>query len=169
MPYLPVFLRNLIYVDMSTPEKTIQNYEQLLRALFDKPRYDKPAIGKPPIHILDSVKPQSQTASKLFMLKDAVVQDKSIVPALVAEYLQAFSDNLSNYNLDLKVTETPLDELVNQNIESFLPQRDEFIDFLSFIMLYKQDSVIYQTIFEFYQSIIKYKYLPVDRTQSFDK
>src|ERR1051325_4296053 len=34
---LPVFLKNRIYVDFSTPEAANENYEHLVRLIFDKP------------------------------------------------------------------------------------------------------------------------------------
>ena len=164
-PYLPVFLRSRIYVDMSTPDKTYQNYDQLLRAIFDKPLHQKPALGKPPDHILHSAKSESRTASRLYRLKDAIMQDKSIVPALAKEYLQALSESLADFRIEPTTSDLPLDELVYQSVDAFLPQRDEFIDFLTFVALYREDLPLYDFIFEFYQSIIKYRFRPADRTQ----
>ena len=50
-PYLPTFMKSRIGVNFSTPELVNDNWEQLVRLLFGKPLYQKPAVGKPPAYI----------------------------------------------------------------------------------------------------------------------
>jgi SEFIR domain len=52
-PYLPTFIKSRIGINFSSPELVNDNWEQLVRLLFGKPLYQKPAIGKPPAYISD--------------------------------------------------------------------------------------------------------------------
>lgn len=45
--FLPAYLRSRMYVDLSDDAHEGQ-YEDLLRAIYDKPRLTKPALGSPP-------------------------------------------------------------------------------------------------------------------------
>jgi hypothetical protein len=50
-PYVPQFVKSRIYVDLCTEEHFEENYELLLRNIFDKPVSKRPAIGAPPSYI----------------------------------------------------------------------------------------------------------------------
>ena len=47
-PYLPIYLKTRIYVDLSNEGTIKEGYRQLLREIFDKPAYEKPPLGKKP-------------------------------------------------------------------------------------------------------------------------
>ena len=49
-PCLPVFMRNRMYIDFSTPAAVNENWEQLVRVLYGKPIHQKPEIGKAPLN-----------------------------------------------------------------------------------------------------------------------
>lgn len=52
-PYLPAVFRSRIWIDFSTPDKENKNWEQLIRLLYDKPKYIKPVLGKAPKYIIN--------------------------------------------------------------------------------------------------------------------
>lgn len=47
-PCLPAYLSNRIYIDFSDAETYEERLVELIRHVFEKPLYQKPAIGKPP-------------------------------------------------------------------------------------------------------------------------
>lgn len=47
-PFLPTYYKSRIYIDLSEPDKYSENFERLLRWVFDKPLYQKPALGEKP-------------------------------------------------------------------------------------------------------------------------
>ncbi len=47
-PYLPTYYKSRIYIDLSEPDKYGENFEKLLRWVFDKPLYVEPDLGKKP-------------------------------------------------------------------------------------------------------------------------
>jgi TIR domain len=50
-PLLPTYLKSRLGIDFSSPEKVDENWETLIRDLFGKPLYQKPALGQPPAYI----------------------------------------------------------------------------------------------------------------------
>ena len=49
-PCLPTFVKSRIYIDLSTEEFYEDNYEKLIRNIYNKPISKRPPIGKMPIH-----------------------------------------------------------------------------------------------------------------------
>lgn len=47
-PYLPTYYKSRIYIDLSEPDSYTDNFEKLLRWIYDKPLYTRPEIGKRP-------------------------------------------------------------------------------------------------------------------------
>lgn len=47
--YTPVYLKSLIYVDLSNASEFESHYEELLRMIFEEPLYKKPELGEKPI------------------------------------------------------------------------------------------------------------------------
>jgi hypothetical protein len=157
--YVPTFFAGRIFIDMSTDEKLYENYNQLLRAINDKPLHVKPALGTPPSFLFEDTGIVSKTAHKLAMLKRAVQEDKSHVAGVVADYLRSYLAALEDFRLNDSGSNDFDDEVV-ASIERFMPYRDEFIDFVTLISTYREDERVYQEIFEFFQSLLKYTHKP---------
>jgi hypothetical protein len=157
--YVPAFFGGRIFIDMSTEEKLYENYNQLLRAVYNKPLHVKPELGTPPSFLFEESSVASKTSHKLAILKRAVQDDKSHVPGLVADYLRNYLGALEDFRLGDEV-KSDVDEAVVASIERFLPIRDEFVDFITFISTYRHDEQVYQEIFEFFQSLLKYMHKP---------
>lgn len=157
--YVPAFFSNRIFIDMSAEEKALENYEQLLRFIFNRPLHVKPALGTPPAYIFEETTVASKTTHKLAMIKMAVREDRNSVPGLVADYLKSYSAALEDYRIDGQMTKD-FDEKVIASIDKYTPYRDEFIDFIDFISIYREDERIYQEILEFFEGLIKYLYRP---------
>ena len=158
-PCLPTFFRTRKFIDMSSEEKLHGNYEHLVRFIFDKPLHQKPTLGKAPTFILDDVRFPSKTASKLAIIKQAILADRSTVPGLISDYLTTYSAALEDYRITGEIT-NDFDDKVFANITSFLPYRDEFIDFVELVAVHRDDERSYQAIYEFFQSLLTYLHPP---------
>lgn len=64
-PCLPTYYKSRIYVDLSESDRYAENFEKLLRWIFDKPLYLKPEIGKPPSFIIEPDAPVWEPALSL--------------------------------------------------------------------------------------------------------
>ena len=65
--YLPAYIKTRIYIDLSDTIKYEEQYEKLLRNLYEKPQLVKPKLGKRP-EWLDEEK------TNFFPLKDLIRQ-----------------------------------------------------------------------------------------------
>ena len=65
--YVPTYIKTRIYIDLSNPEKYEEEYEKLLRNIYEKPQFVKPPLGKKP-EWLDEEK------TNFFPVKDLIRQ-----------------------------------------------------------------------------------------------
>ena len=106
-PSLPTFLKSRIWIDFSSPEAANDNWEQLIRVLYGKPAYEKPALGKIPTYITTDVSvPASPALAKFSALKQAILQGKPGVDL----YRQDFLDACYAYADALRIRERPKEE-----------------------------------------------------------
>jgi len=47
-PYVPAYIKSRIYIDLSDDSRYEEEYEKLLRNIYNKPLYKKPPLGKMP-------------------------------------------------------------------------------------------------------------------------
>jgi hypothetical protein len=168
---VPTFFKDRIFIDMSSEEKSYENYARLVRAIYDKPQHVKPQLGKAPSYLFDETKPQSRTGYKLQMLKRAIQDDKKNVVGLVADYLRDYLEALEDYRISDPVLPN-FDEKVVAALEKSVSYRDEFIEFITLVATYREDEVVYREIFEFLQGLLRYTHKPEGITtwkeESFD-
>jgi hypothetical protein len=111
--YLPTFLKSRIYIDFSTLEAVNQHWEQLIRAIYDKPQYEKPKLGKPPIYITSEIEiPISKIQPKFNTLKQAILEGKKGTPFFRSDFLDA----CIQYADDLRIRERPEVKLLGEKI-----------------------------------------------------
>lgn len=130
-PCLPVFMSSRIWINFSTPESVNENWEQLIRLLFDKPLHVKPKLGKPPVYILENTSiPASPALAKFNTFKQALLQGK---PGL-ALYRSEFLDACIAFADALRVRERPTVENLGEKVLADCGQlklvRDHVVDWL---------------------------------------
>ncbi len=156
-PHLPVFLANLMFVDFSSAEKYHENYEQVLRIIFDKPLFKKPKVGSPPKFITEETKLVLSTTPKFELFTNAVIDDKPHYRGLALDYLES----VILYMDGLRISKTPdgmeLDEFVVSSISDLLPLRNQVIQFFVQQAKYKNDSEIYEAVFSFFEQSLMFK------------
>ena len=154
---LPTFVKSRNSFDFTTPEKTYEEWENLIRFLHNKPRYQKPKIGTPPSYILhDDAKEYPGIRHQFETYKHAVHQGKVDTNVLRNQFFTACEEEID----ELRVREEPntltlayeivekytnLKKLRNIIIEwlmfeSNLIESDFtecFIDFLEHILIFK--------------------------------
>jgi hypothetical protein len=167
-PYLPIFMKGRMYIDLSSEEKLAENYETLLRAIFDKPMYQEPAVGKPPSFLVEEGHPSTGTGFKLQMIKEAVLKGRPTAKGLIVDYLRSFAAGFEDFRFKTADYSNVDEEKVRASIHRFLPYRDEFIDFISFISLYVDDPEVYRSVFRFFENLLTYRNPPAG-TSGFDQ
>lgn len=159
-PYVPTLMKGRIYIDLSSEEKLAENYEQLIRAIFDKPIHTEPPVGRPPSFLTEEGHISTRTGSKLRMLKDAVQRDRPTARGLLVDYLRGFTEAAAGFRFKPEEYEGNFGEKVKSSIHQFLPYRDEFVDFILFVSLYIDDPGAYRKIFQLFESLLPYQEPP---------
>jgi SEFIR domain len=147
-PHLPAFLSSRIYIDM-TESRYATNFEQLLRWLFEKPAYVKPALGEMPSFLNDEA--ASPTRANARRTIEALNTSSRAAPASTTNYLESLVKVLEGFRVDPTHSDFP--QAVIESIEAFLPYRNEFIAFM-FAAAPASDAELARSLQRFFESII---------------
>lgn len=158
-PYVPTFLKSRIYIDISESDKRADNFEQLLRWIYDKPIYKRPDRGKPPAYLSAEDKMNLGTSSRFRQAIEAVRQDKPSAIGAVRDYFDTFAENLVVFRIE-EEDGKEFDDQVVESIEKFLPYRDETIDLFLAIASYRSDPEIFDSVHQFFERILPYGFRP---------
>jgi hypothetical protein len=126
-PYLPTYMKNRIYFDMSTPDAREDNFERLVRWLFGKSQEEKPPLGTPPAYLLEEEGPSLGTSSRALQVKRKLLNGNPAAVGAVRDYFETFARNLNAFDVEAEGNRPSPEEVVKV-IESFLPYRDEAVD-----------------------------------------
>lgn len=53
-PYVPIYYKSRIYIDLSDSDPYATNFEQLLRWVYGEPVHVKPELGKKPAYLSET-------------------------------------------------------------------------------------------------------------------
>lgn len=155
---LPTYYKSRIYIDLSEPDRYSEDFEKLLRWIFDKPLYIKPALGKKPSFPDERETISLGTTAKLKRALDAIKNNKTYAAGALEEYLNMFAKNLETLRIEKSVEE--FDDVVVNNIESFLPYRNEAIQLFITVSKYAPTEENIQKIHRFFESLVHYMNRP---------
>lgn len=133
--YVPVFAKSRIYIDLSSDDKYEEGYDQLLRDIYDKPKFDRPPLGEMPAYLKVDAPAYLKTAGKVNAIKTAIEKESKRTNVIIADYLDTFLVSLLDYRIEIpsSITNQKLVELVEYSIDSLQVLKNDFISFLSTI------------------------------------
>lgn len=153
-PYVPIYYKSRIHIDLSDTGDYARNFEQLLRWIYNKPLHKKPVIGKQPA-FLDESKAISLGTTVLFNRAiSAIKENKSFASATLNEYLITFSTNLEKFRITEKDGE--FDKKLIENIEKFIPYRNEIVSLFVKLAQYMPTEENLVNIHRFFETLIPY-------------
>lgn len=149
--FVPNFYRSGIFIDLSEEYLYSNEFDKLLRWVYDKPLYAKPKIGEKPVFLDKEINLGTHLAFKKAL--DAVKNHRSTAKGRIDEYLTLFTENLERFRIT--EVEGEMDETIYKNIESFNPFKNEYVRLLVAIAVYSPGS--YQKrIQRFIEDLIAY-------------
>ncbi len=157
-PCIPHYIASRIYIDLSSDEKFEENYQKLIRNLYDKPLLKRPSLGTPPAYVVEEEQATLKTSHKVSEIKNALLNDRRSANGLIADYLDTFIASLEDFRLS-GGSVTDFDDRVVETIEKMTPLRDDFIDFVFTIFKY-QESVDLEKFQNFFEKLIPFCYRP---------
>jgi hypothetical protein len=153
-----------IYIDLSSDEKFEENYQKLIRNLYDKPLLKKPPVGTPPAYIVEESQITLKTSHKVAEIKNALINDRRSASGLISDYLDTFVSSLEDLRLS-GGSNLGFDDKVVESIEKMLPLRDDFVDFIFTIFKY-QERVDLEQLQNFFEKLIPFNNRP-ENVQSY--
>ena len=132
--YLPHYLKSRIGIVMSSEESYLEGFEQLLRAIYDKPLYKKPKIGEMPSFL----KNESRVTSNLHFINESLKKcinenRKGMIEHFISDFRDSFFGELDNFIINYSEFKEPYDEQIVNNIDDMKEIRDEFLSFIELL------------------------------------
>jgi hypothetical protein len=127
-PCLPTFMASRIYIDLSNDDVFGDGFDQLLRAIYDKPRYKRPGLGSPP-EFEEGETEGAVPVREFNAMRRAIEDGKQSAEGLEAQYTKAMLAEVSKL-LEAKSSPTYDDEIVS-SINRSRPCRDQFDQYIA--------------------------------------
>lgn len=158
-PFLPIFYKSRVYIDMSNSEIYATNFEQLMRWIYDKPAHPKPPLGKKP-EFLNENAIQLPTRSRANRAIDLLKSGSPLANAAIEEYFSVFAESLEAFRISPdKFDRQKFDEPIVQSIDAFIPYRDECLNVISTIARYSNSSEN-RLLHRFFEKLTNYMFRP---------
>jgi hypothetical protein len=158
-PYVPVFCRSRIYIDMASPAAYTDGMEQLLRWIFDKPLLVRPQLGKPPAFIMASSGLQLPTTQAFRHASQALSTGSARALDAVSDYLDTLVRSLETLKLRIADDAEP-DEATIESISAFRPYRDEAVEVICSLVRKYPDPEITDLLHRFLEGFPPYWHWP---------
>lgn len=154
-PFLPKYYTSRIYIDLSSDTDYADNYEKLLRWIFNKPLYVKPEIGSVPDFLTSSIEvPKLQGAPQFHRAKSLISEQRPNAVAALNDYFEIISSEFEK--LRIKSTDETFDEDVIESIKSFTPCRNQIIELIAIIAKNLDTPDTRRIVHHFLESILQY-------------
>lgn len=155
-PCVPTFIKTRIFIDLSSEAGYEDNYEKLLRNIFDKPATKRPPLGTIPAFLQTDEPIFLPTAHKVATIKNALLNEKKNTILYIQDYLDTYLEALPNFSIDEKdIDQSNFDEKILRKIEDMKVLRD---DFISFLEVYLSNSVVvdHERLHSFFEKLLNF-------------
>jgi hypothetical protein len=160
-PFLPAYYGSRIFIDLSNQEIYPQNFEQLVRWIFNKPAFPKPRLGPRPAY-LDEQAVLLPTKSRAMRAIDQLQKRSNLSEPALRDYLETLAEGLEPLRLDGK--SDPFDQAVIDSIGAFLPYRDEYVQVLTMAARNDPSEGVIAATRRFLEALVVYCYRPANVT-----
>lgn len=162
--YVPVYLQSRIYIDLSEQDKYEENYEALLRNIYQRPAYSKPKLGKAPSYLFEATPMTHKTSSIIRSFDNQITKSPTRVNSITREFLDDFFEDLKGYSANVESARDIIvwGKAVHDNIISYTSLRNDYIIFLD--KLFKSELKFdIESFIKFFERLPSLKYPQDDR------
>lgn len=161
---LPTYYKSRVYIDFSDASKYVESFDQLLRWIYDKPLYVRPALGKSPAFLADNKRVHLGTEALFTRCMDAIKTAKPFASGSTDEFLTEFAANLERFRVEPK-DDTHLDDLIVESIEEFTPYRSQVIQLVTAVAQYAPTMEYATKLHRFFERLLPYMERPENLMQ----
>lgn len=164
---MPIYLKSRIYLDFFQEDTLHDEYEKLLRNIFNRPLLKKPRLGTSPSYLWESEPTHLKTSYKVEKIRDSILKGSKYTKGHIRDFLDAFHMALQDYQIDDSGQDKiPFNDKVVDSIKKFLPYRDDFMNFIFLISQYDVPESFFEELHEFLQNLIRFEIRPVKLVKS---
>lgn len=133
--YVPVFAKSRIYIDLSSDDIYEEGYDQLLRDIYDKPKFDRPPLGEMPAYLKVDAPAYLKTAGKVNAVRTAIEKESKRTGTIISDYIDTFLAAIPDYKIKVESSYNApkLVEVVETAIDSIQVLKNDFISFITTI------------------------------------
>ena len=131
---VPIYIKSRIYFDFSDENNYENEYEKLLRHIYDKPLMPTPKLGCMPEFLNDNAFNLSLLSKHISVLKSS--NNETRKNAAITEFCQDFAIKAKEFTVD---SSKGVGNEIVANIEAMKPLRDLYLDFLKEVILSERD------------------------------
>jgi hypothetical protein len=130
--HVPTYLNGRIYIDLSEKGKFEENYETLLRNIFQRPAFSKPKLGKAPNYLFEETPMTHRTSGIIRSFDNQISKSPRRINSILREFLDDFFADLKEYNSNIGSTRDIVvaGKAVHDIIVSYTPLRNDYVFFL---------------------------------------
>jgi len=155
--FVPTFIKSRIYIDLSDDEIFEEEYEKLMRNIFDKPASKRPPRGIPPSYILQDDSTFLRTLHKVQTIRGALVNEKKNAQVFIDDYYSTFIEALVDFEINTESLKEGLniDDIVISKIDEIKILRNDFVAFLEIILTYS-DVINVDKLISFLEKLVEF-------------
>lgn len=145
-PYVPTFKKSRIYIDLSN-EKSEDEYEKLIRCIYNKPLYTKPSLGNPPVYIREESINNAETRNRIRDIYFAHEKNPHRMESKANDFIDGLLSELKQYSL-VSISNNEIISKIVESIEKMIVFRNDYIEFVRIISEYPFCSDLLVNFFE---------------------
>ncbi len=163
--YLPTYLGSRIYIDLSSIDHFENNYEKLIRNIYERPAYIKPKLGKAPTYIFEDDVSTHRTAFIVRSFDNQLEKNPNKINSIIRDFLSEFLENLKEYSIKFESRDiNEVGKQVIDNLNSYSTLRNDFVSMFNKISN-TEISFDVEIIIKFLEKLPKFK-RPLDENRS---
>lgn len=98
-PYLPTFVKTRYSIDLSSDEKFHENYEKLLRTIFNEPEFHESELGEKPHWLSNPEVQYPKTKSLINKFDKQIENNPSIFNLIINDFFEEYSEYLKTFKI----------------------------------------------------------------------
>lgn len=150
---IPDYLATRKYLDFTQDQ--YEEYTKLIRRIHNLPENPKPKIGEFPKELLETNHHYPKLKRLISNLDEKIEKNPNVINNVTSDFLRQFYIHLQEFQLKFKSkTNKEIVSQLHENIESYTPLRDYFIEFFEKITKTHQfTSFDYNILTEFFEKL----------------
>ncbi|MBC1433765.1 TIR domain-containing protein [Listeria rocourtiae] len=154
--YVPTFIESRVYIDLSSPSIFDENYEQLLRTIYEAPSLTKPKIGATPTWLFEEPLEHFSTSRIVTQMEKIIDVHPDRIKYLILQFKDEFLNGLNKIELQELDGEKPNDDVLMMMIDKSLLLKNDYAKAIGYYLQVENQNV--DIFVEFFEELVDHIY-----------